>query len=187
MLTKIAGIGLVVALAAALVAGSAYVLLRSAEAQAGYGPPAHERGHIARQLGDDCRGGDGTGHAHGHGTTGEAGHGHADEAGHGHEACDDDQHPAETWLTVTGTVIALDHDLAIQTADGEMVVHLGPEWYWEAQGITLNAGDQVEVTGFYEGDDFEAGQIENLTTGQAVTLRDEVGHPLWAGHGRWGQ
>jgi hypothetical protein len=52
----------------------------------------------------------------------------------------------EKWLTVTGEVTALDDELVIETVDGEMAVHLGPEWYWKAEGIALNPGDEVEVS-----------------------------------------
>jgi hypothetical protein len=40
------------------------------------------------------------------------------------------------------------------------------------------------LVGFYEGDDFEVGQIDNATNGQTVLVRDENGRPLWAGRGR---
>lgn len=88
---------------------------------------------------------------------------------------------------MSGVVVArVDDELTIQTADGEMVVHLGPEWYWDAEGIGLSAGDQVQVTGFYEGDEFEVAGVENTTTGESVTLRDDSGRPMWAGRGRQG-
>jgi hypothetical protein len=86
---------------------------------------------------------------------------------------------------VSGEVIALEGgEVTIQTADGELEVHLCPEWYWEAEGIALDPGDEVEATGFYEGDEFETARIENLTTGESVTLRDDSGRPMWAGRGR---
>jgi hypothetical protein len=89
---------------------------------------------------------------------------------------------------LSGEVIAqVDDELTIQTADGEIVAHLGPEWYWETEGIPLGAGDQVQITGFYEGDEFEVARVENTTTGESVTLRDDSGQPLWAGRGRQGR
>ena len=81
----------------------------------------------------------------------------------------------------------MEDELSIQTADGEEVMHLGPEWYWEAEGIALNLGDEVEVTGFYESDEFEVAGIENLTTGESVVLRDDSGRPMWSGGGRQGR
>jgi hypothetical protein len=77
-----------------------------------------------------------------------------------------------------------DNELTIQTGDGPITLHLGAEWYWEAESISLAEGDQVEASGFYEDDTFELASVENLTTGRSVTLRDETGRPLWAGRGR---
>jgi hypothetical protein len=80
-----------------------------------------------------------------------------------------------------------DDELTIQTGDGPVTVHLGPEWYWEDQGIPLAEGDQVKVSGFYEDDTFELADIENLTSGETTLLRDEMGRPLWAGRRRGGR
>jgi hypothetical protein len=82
-------------------------------------------------------------------------------------------------------VIAFEDELAVETAEGEVEVGTGPAWFWDENGIALNAGDEVVLHGFYEGDEFELGAIENVTTGEALTLRDETGRPLWAGRGRW--
>jgi hypothetical protein len=88
---------------------------------------------------------------------------------------------------VSGEVIALaDGELTVETADGELVVHLGPEWYWDAEGIALDTGDEVELTGFFERDEFEVAGVKNSTTGESVILRDESGRPMWAGRGRRG-
>ena len=95
------------------------------------------------------------------------------------------ENPAETWTTVSGTVIAFEDELLVETAEGELEVGTGPAWFWDENGIALNPGDEVVLHGFYEGDEFELGAIENAT-GEALTLRDETGRPLWAGRGRWG-
>lgn len=86
--------------------------------------------------------------------------------------------------TLTG-VVRETVELVIETTDGEMVqVGLGPSSYREAQGFSLNLGDQVRVTGYWEGDEFKATGIENLTTGAQIMLRDALGRPMWAGQGR---
>jgi hypothetical protein len=88
------------------------------------------------------------------------------------------------WMTVQGTVTAVElNALTLETTDGEMmVVQLGPEHYWTAQGITFAAGDEVEVSGFYEdGAGFSAGTVTLLSTGETLALRDSDGRPLWAG------
>jgi hypothetical protein len=88
------------------------------------------------------------------------------------------------WITVQGTVTAVElNALTIATADAEMMaVQLGPEHYWTAQGIALAAGNEVEITGFWEDEvTFSAGTVTLLNTGETLELRDSDGQPLWAG------
>ncbi len=94
-------------------------------------------------------------------------------------------HPSNTWEILEGTVLGLEGNaLTLDTLDGPRQVHLGPEWYWEAQAVAVEIGDEVEVEGFYESDAFEVAQIKNLSNGNAAILRDETGRPLWAGRRR---
>lgn len=91
------------------------------------------------------------------------------------------------WLTISGTVVEAGDSLILETDAGQVEVELGQSRYVEAQGVTFQVGDELQITGFYEDEDvFTAGYVENLTTGQALTLRDESGRPLWAGRGRQG-
>jgi hypothetical protein len=88
------------------------------------------------------------------------------------------------WVTVQGTITGIElNALTVETTGGEMmVVQLGPEHYWTAQGITLAAGDEVEITGFYEdASSFSAGTVTLLETGETLELRDSDGRPFWAG------
>jgi hypothetical protein len=98
------------------------------------------------------------------------------------------QAQVDEWLTLQGTVTSVDADsLVVQTTGGEQVtVDNRAWWFAQDQGFAAQAGDQVTVVGFYEDSDFEVGQIDNLTTGQTVSIRDESGRPLWAGRGRRG-
>ena len=83
-----------------------------------------------------------------------------------------------------GAVVALD-DLVIETASGKRVqVGLGPSTYREAQGFDLQIGQDVRVAGYWEDGEFRATQVENLTTGNGIVLRDATGRPMWAGQGR---
>lgn len=77
----------------------------------------------------------------------------------------------------------------LETYDGDTIlVEFGPWWYWETQDVTVRdivgVGDSVEVTGeLVEEDDMtvlEAWVIENLDTGQEITIKVE-GCPPWAG------
>jgi hypothetical protein len=76
-------------------------------------------------------------------------------------------------------------ELLVQTADGEKVhVGLGPSFYRESQGFDLQLGEEVRISGFWEGDEFKAATVENLSTGESIVLRDVSGRPMWAGQGR---
>jgi hypothetical protein len=195
MIGKIATIGIVGLLAAALIGGSAYVILRPSEVQAQQ--ERGGRGQSGQTYALEPGGGNGYGteNTPGQGAGGGNGKGNGSAAapsnGTGRGSGSDVSsaaYPVTEWLTLSGEVIArVDDELTIQTADGELVVHLGPEWYWDAEGIGLSAGDQVQVTGFYEEDEFEVARVENTTTGESVTLRDDSGRPLWAGRGRQGR
>jgi len=67
---------------------------------------------------------------------------------------------------------------------------LGPWWYLEDNGIELEVGLRVTITGsvvdpYYEGYDDHSYLIATEITsgGVAVQLRDEDGYPLWSGTG----
>lgn len=86
----------------------------------------------------------------------------------------------EMW-SGSGTILELTAvGMTLKLTDGsEIFVELGPESYWNAQGVTLLAGAQVTVDGFFNGTDYHARAV---TTGGAVlTVRDANGSPLWAG------
>lgn len=96
---------------------------------------------------------------------------------------------AEDWLTISGTVAAVDATtLTMRAVTGEtLVLQLGRADFWQAQGITFAAGDAIEVLGFWQGVQFQAGEIVKLATGERLMLRDPNGRPLSAGPGRAGQ
>jgi len=94
------------------------------------------------------------------------------------------QAEVEEWVTVEGTVLETT-DLLVETEAGEMVqVGLGPSHYREAQGFVLSEGDRVRISGYWEDGEFKAGEVENLTTGKTIILRDAYGRPMWSGRGR---
>lgn len=76
-------------------------------------------------------------------------------------------------LTAVGMTLQL-------TDDSEIFVELGPESYWSAQGVTLLAGAQVTVDGFFNGTDYHARAV-TTSGGTVLTVRDETGSPLWSG------
>lgn len=91
-----------------------------------------------------------------------------------------------TAHTVWGTAARADADaLVIEWAGDEPLLVEGQSWlYAQDQGFTILPGHQIAVTGYDEGGEFKASRIENLTTGQALTLRNDAGRPMWAGRGR---
>jgi hypothetical protein len=65
-------------------------------------------------------------------------------------------------------------------------LQMGQPQFWQSQGVTLSAGDPVEVLGFWQGNQFMAGEIRKTETGETIMLRDPNGRQLWAGPGRNG-
>ena len=77
-------------------------------------------------------------------------------------------------------------DLVIEMSDGKkLTVGTGP-MYMASQGFILQAGEPVQVLGYWEDHEFKAAQLTCLTDSRTITLRDELGRPAWAGAGRRG-
>jgi len=97
----------------------------------------------------------------------------------------DPQAQVDEWITIEGTLISFQGgSMTMSTADGSIIsFQTGQPRFFAEQGITFQVGDQISVLGFYEGDQFSAGEITQLSTGLRVMLRDPNGRPLWAGPG----
>jgi hypothetical protein len=124
---------------------------------------------------------------------GESGQGRGGYGGQGREDAPGDQmgtgqDNVEGWLVLQGAIVSVDPDtLVVQTDSGQQVVVENRAWWFaQEQGFSAQVGDQVTLTGFYEGGEFEVGQIDDATSSQTVLIRDENGRPLWAGRGRRG-
>jgi RNase P/RNase MRP subunit p29 len=93
----------------------------------------------------------------------------------------------DVWLEYQGTVVQVPGDgvdLVVRTNDGqELTIGTGP-MVMASQGFTLQAGEQVQVRGYWEDGEFKAAQVTRLADGQTITLRDQFGRPAWAGAGR---
>ena len=97
-----------------------------------------------------------------------------------------------TEVTVRGSILEIQHPpsdraglgvhLTLQTDAGTLEVHLGPAKFLAAHQVSLNKGDQVEVTGSkikYQGAD--ALIARELKIGdKTLTLRDSRGIPRWS-------
>jgi hypothetical protein len=96
----------------------------------------------------------------------------------------------EEWDLYEGTVAqapAAGVDLVIETDSGEeVVVGTGPG-YMEDQGFTLQAGERVQLQGYWEDGEFKAAQVTRLRDNETIALRDGIGRPAWAGAGRGAQ
>lgn len=113
------------------------------------------------------------------GGRGQGGQGQASQVG---------QAGVDEWLTLDGAVTSVDsYELIVQTADGQEIIVVGRPWIFaQEQGLVLGVGDPVQLIGFAIDGEFEIGQIDNLSTGDSVQIRDDSGRPLWAGRGRRG-
>ena len=89
-------------------------------------------------------------------------------------------------LTLQGTVVSVDNTtLLVQTSSGEQVTVENRPWQY-ALGANFSAqvSDQVTLTGYSQSGVFEVSQINNLTNGKSVALRDATGRPGWSGRGQ---
>ena len=89
-------------------------------------------------------------------------------------------------LTLQGTVVSVDNTpLLVRTSSGEQVTVENRPWQY-ALGANFSAqvGDQVTLTGYYQSSVFEVSQINHLTNGKSVVLRDATGQPGWSGRGQ---
>jgi hypothetical protein len=73
--------------------------------------------------------------------------------------------------------------LTLKTAQGDLAVHLGPQWFIERQEIKIVAGDKVEIKGVRavraDQNIFIAGEVKKGS--EVLILRDGSGIPVWAG------
>jgi|GEM_PF-2805099 len=88
------------------------------------------------------------------------------------------------WETIQGVVIATEPELLLRTDAGEVHIGMGPSFYWQDEaGFSAEVGDTISVFGYYEDDEFKAGEVHNLTTNAQVMLREMSGRPAWSGRG----
>jgi hypothetical protein len=97
-----------------------------------------------------------------------------------------------TVVTVTGTVENVTQQatsgrwsgthLSLKTDDGIIDVHLGPTQFLTDQGLTVTAGQKIEVTGSkikYENTDALIARTVKVGE-KTFELRDEQGYPKWS-------
>ncbi len=86
----------------------------------------------------------------------------------------------EPWAGA-GVIVSLEtNGMTLMLENGsETYIELGPPYAWQDQ-ISLEAGEQVQVEGFYNGEQIHA-RVVTLATGESLELRTETGAPLWSG------
>ena len=79
--------------------------------------------------------------------------------------------------------------LTLQTSEGAVPVHVGPDWYLRGQPVTFAAGDQLAVTGSRValGGQSVLVASEVRRGDQVLRLRNEYGVPAWSGRGPGGR
>lgn len=97
-----------------------------------------------------------------------------------------------TVATVSGTVVRLERvpmrrhtgvAAVVKTAEGELSVHLGPDWFIDHQELQLAPGEAVQIRGSrmtFAGKPAMIA-IEVKRGADTLTLRDERGVPVWVG------
>jgi hypothetical protein len=100
-----------------------------------------------------------------------------------------------TVVTVTGTVTGetrvdrgMGHSgvhLSLKTAEGEIPVHVGPDFWVDKQSMKIAKGDEITVKGSKITFDGKPAVIAQTVTkgGSTLVLRDATGTPAWAGSG----
>ena len=96
------------------------------------------------------------------------------------------QAEVQEWITLQGRVTDIgESTMVIRLNSGELVTIEGRPWsFAQQQGFSAAVGDEVALTGFFEGENFEAGQLTNITNNLVIDIRQENGRPLWAGGSR---
>lgn len=95
------------------------------------------------------------------------------------------QAQVDEWVTIQGTLMSFQGgSMTMSTAEGELITfQTGQPRFFAEQNISFQVGDEIIVIGFYENEQFMAGDITQVSTGLRVMLRDPNGRPLWAGPG----
>lgn len=93
-------------------------------------------------------------------------------------------------VTLQAVAQEISTDLWVLKVDGGSLVELEGRTltYLAGQGFTVQAGDALSLTGFYEdADSFEISELTNLVSGETVVVRGADGRPLWGKGGGGGK
>ncbi|MBN1123052.1 MAG: hypothetical protein JXJ17_18405 [Anaerolineae bacterium] len=130
------------------------------------------------QGGGNGQGGDGQG-------SGGQGQGNGGQNDDNYQYRDEDEIlTADDWLTESGEAVEVSSDLLlVDTGSDDDLLIEGRAWrYALEEGFSVQVGDALDVSGYWEDGEFKPGVIENQSTGETVTLRDPDGRPMWSGN-----
>ncbi|MBE9524498.1 MAG: hypothetical protein IMY76_05330 [Chloroflexi bacterium] len=105
-------------------------------------------------------------------------------ASRGNDANANPQNGLIEWITLHGTVSNYSAPyFTLISDDGEMIsAQLGDLVFVEELGLTLQDGDKVSITGYWDASSgFAVGTITLDASGESFRLRDDLGRPLWSG------
>ncbi|MEQ8465374.1 hypothetical protein [Coleofasciculus chthonoplastes] len=158
------------------------------------GITANTNQELAQSPPDTPRGrgrwGHGHGHGHGHSDRGRWGHGRGRQ---GHRGLGNRMYNPDSVETITGEVVSVDRftsnrgrsqgmRMQMRTGNETVSVHLGPAWYWQNQGMTIEPNDRIQVQGsrvnMAGNPAMIAAQVQKGN--QVLRLRNENGVPVWS-------
>ncbi len=87
--------------------------------------------------------------------------------------------------TISGRLFEQDGELYLNTKDGRIALHLGPEWYRNQIRFPARARGEATVEGYLDEKDMSPARI--TFDGKTYTFRDNDGQPMWRGDSRNGQ
>jgi hypothetical protein len=102
----------------------------------------------------------------------------------------------QTEETIRGTIVGIENytsyrrgyygiHLMVETNEETIPVHLGPAWFIENQNMIFSVDDKIEIVGsriiFETQPAIVAAEVKKGDT--VLTLRDEIGIPIWSGRG----
>ncbi|MEQ8975734.1 MAG: hypothetical protein RIE73_35800 [Coleofasciculus sp. C1-SOL-03] len=153
---------------------------------------ANTNQEIAQSPPDTPRGRGRWGHGHGHGHPGRGRWGHG-RGRQGHRGLGNRMYNPDSVETITGEVVSVDRftsnrgrsqgmRMQMRTGNETVWVHLGPAWYWQNQGMTIEPNDRIQVQGSRVNmagtPAIIAAQVQKGN--QVLRLRNENGVPVWS-------
>jgi len=156
------------------------------------GITANTNQELAQSPPDTPRGRGRWGHGHGHGHSGRGRWGHG-RGRQGHRGLGNRMYNPDSVETITGEVVSVDRftsnrgrsqgmRMQMRTGNETVSVHLGPAWYWQNQGMTIEPNDRIQVQGSRVNmagtPAMIAAQVQKGN--QILRLRNENGVPVWS-------